>query len=267
MKKYIIGFIIGGIICTSIGVYAAMSYQASEITYKNTTVDQALDDLYSLSNASGVRVCKYESNEYGNSNDHYSVGTEYICDVSLNGTIQKSFYVLNVSGETVTLIMKQNLTQGTNKTTYTWMEARNYVDNLNWNVRPDLPSINDIAMAVGNNSWKVENSLSDSWFCFGTGYNQKCGSDSGTLKDDANTLKSRWLFNYLKGCVTSGCDSDTNLSGSEAHGYWARNSVLSSSNKAWLVRRGGQTYTYDITNNTYFGVRPVITVLKSNLYE
>ncbi len=45
MKKYIIGFIVG-IIVSSIGVYAITS---SDITYKNTTVDQALDTLYTNS--------------------------------------------------------------------------------------------------------------------------------------------------------------------------------------------------------------------------
>lgn len=44
-------FVVGGIICTSIGVYATISYQANQINYNNTTLDHVLDDLYTASNA------------------------------------------------------------------------------------------------------------------------------------------------------------------------------------------------------------------------
>ena len=44
MKKgLIIGIIIGGIIFGSIGVYAAYKYQASEVSYNNTTVEAAIN--------------------------------------------------------------------------------------------------------------------------------------------------------------------------------------------------------------------------------
>ena len=46
MKDKLIGFIIGGIVFGSIGVYAAIKMQASEISYKDPTVEQTLNSLY-----------------------------------------------------------------------------------------------------------------------------------------------------------------------------------------------------------------------------
>ena len=50
MKKYLIGFILGAIIFASISVYAVIKIQADEIGYNDTTVDQALNDLYTTAN-------------------------------------------------------------------------------------------------------------------------------------------------------------------------------------------------------------------------
>ena len=50
MKKYIIGFILGAIIFSGLSVYATIYYEASQITYKSTTLDHAIDDLYNTQN-------------------------------------------------------------------------------------------------------------------------------------------------------------------------------------------------------------------------
>jgi len=44
--KFILGFIAGAILCTTIGVMATLSYAASQIQYKNTTLDLAMNELY-----------------------------------------------------------------------------------------------------------------------------------------------------------------------------------------------------------------------------
>ena len=52
--KYIIVFFLGGIICTTIGVYATLTYNASQITYTKNNVEMplssALDELYTSAN-------------------------------------------------------------------------------------------------------------------------------------------------------------------------------------------------------------------------
>lgn len=50
-KKVILAFILG-VLISGVSVYAATNYLASEIVYNNTTVENALNELYDLSNAS-----------------------------------------------------------------------------------------------------------------------------------------------------------------------------------------------------------------------
>ena len=50
MKKNILIFILGGIFFSCISVYATFSYSASQINYKTTTLDLALDELYTTQN-------------------------------------------------------------------------------------------------------------------------------------------------------------------------------------------------------------------------
>ena len=51
-RKYVfaIGFILGAIIFSTVSVFATASFLASQITYKSTTLDVALDDLYDKAN-------------------------------------------------------------------------------------------------------------------------------------------------------------------------------------------------------------------------
>ena len=46
MKKIILAFILGLVIAGSVGVYATILCDSSEVTYDNTTVEAALNDLY-----------------------------------------------------------------------------------------------------------------------------------------------------------------------------------------------------------------------------
>ena len=282
--KIILAFILAIIISVSISVYATITYTASQVTYGNTTVEGALNSLYTStsenettinnlqSQLNAYKICQYVGNTYGNSNNHYSLGTEYLCDVNLNGQNKKNFYILNVKGDTVTLIAKQNVTQETSKTTYTWIEAMSYVRNMTWKVSADLPKAQDIANAVGNTSWHVEEKDYANWFCFGGNYAISCGSNSGTLQNDSNTIKYRWLFNYTRECTNSGCLSSTSLGSTEAYGYWTRDIVAQNNDsnekhRAWRVNRLGDLNNNSITSSGNFGIRPTITVLKTNLYE
>ena len=50
MKKNILIFLLGGLFFSCISVYATIYYDASQINYKTTTLDHAIDDLYSTQN-------------------------------------------------------------------------------------------------------------------------------------------------------------------------------------------------------------------------
>ena len=73
MKKFIknnlkvfITILITAIICISGTVYAAIKIQASEIGYNDTTVDQALNDLYTTSNRFNSINISFSSVSYSN---------------------------------------------------------------------------------------------------------------------------------------------------------------------------------------------------------
>lgn len=54
-KKYLIGFVISGILSVSISVYAVVTFPSNDVTYdnsssglKSTNVKEAIDELYNL---------------------------------------------------------------------------------------------------------------------------------------------------------------------------------------------------------------------------
>ncbi len=255
--KLFIGILIGLVI--SGGVVYATGVLASEISYKNGTVQDALDDLYSAPQVK--KFCELKSGTA------LTIGSKYECDPG-DGT-KRNFYVLAVDTNKVKLIMEHNITEGTSATTMTWMNAIKYIDNnlvSSWiNVLDvDLPSAQDIANAVGNTSWKIEDKNASGWFYLDS-KNEIYGQTQ--VASASNLSNFAWLYNYTRECSAYGCDASTSLSASEAYGYWAKEIVSQASDsksRAWRI------YTYghldnSPTNLTDNGVRPVITVLKSNL--
>ncbi len=61
-NKFIFGLVIG-IIISSVTVYAANKYSSSDITYKNTTVENALNDLYANTLKTEYEGLKFKRNE------------------------------------------------------------------------------------------------------------------------------------------------------------------------------------------------------------
>lgn len=277
MKKFLInnmiGFTLSAIIFGSIGVYAASQILATSIIYKNTTVDQALDDLYIKTNElSNRKICQLYDGYTAN-----TIGAKYECLVGYdlnddNTEIKKDFYILAIDNNKVKLIMDKNITQGTSKTTMTWMDAMQYIDNNNlkskWSNVLDvsLPSAQDIANAVAKSNWYSSQIIGDStwdnyynnyWFCLETGLR-----DSQTDCNNSTT-KTLWLWDYLRDCGEFHCKN--NLNSTEAWGYWT-NTMVPGTDNAWLINRRGSLCTReDITNAGAEGVRLVITVLKTNL--
>lgn len=74
--KIILAFLLGLVIAGSIGVYATIKIQASEIGYNDTTVDQVLDELYTKK-SQGVQVATLttQGETYTMQNDGYITGT------------------------------------------------------------------------------------------------------------------------------------------------------------------------------------------------
>ncbi len=249
--KIIIAVIITFIVTLSMGVYATIKLQANEVEYNNTTLDKVLDDLYGVDR---MDFCHLESEQFGTKNN---VGAKYKCNLGDN--VDRYFYILTVNSNTVDLIMDTNLVSD-----LSYSNAMNYLSTgdgssykTSWknvyNIK--LPDAVAIARAVGNNSWTV----SSTWFYFDK-YN---GSYGQTKVASASNLSNyRWLFNYTKGCTNYGCDSGTDIS-TMSNAYVT--SSVSGSDYRVVDYRGIISSGPTSDTASRFNVRPVITVLKSNL--
>ena len=76
MKKLIIGFILGAILFTGVGVLASQLF-ARDIIYGNTNVESALNDLYTKANKTPTQVATLTTQgaTYTMQNDGYITGT------------------------------------------------------------------------------------------------------------------------------------------------------------------------------------------------
>ena len=120
-----------------------------------------------------------------------------------------------------------------------------------------LITAGEVAQITGNTTWDERTAKNIYYF------DSKTTTASTTCKSGNTTgCKYGWLDDRTsKKCTTYGC---LNNSDKETYGYWTASSRADSSNYAWgvssaSVRNNGVRYSRD------YGVRPVITILKSNL--
>lgn len=261
-------FLLGFVFVSSIGVYATIKIQASEIGYKNGSVEDALNYLYGRANNNNHGISKFCELEDGYT--HLTVGAKYKCQLGENDKNQNNqliyryFYILKINNNSVDMIMDRNITDEISSHTLSWSDAINFFDSeigisfINkWNNLIDtninLPSIESLFNVIG---FTLNNS-EGSWNCF----------DGHKLNDypwcSPNTNSEfSWLFNYLTDCENSGCDTESN---STSSGYWTSSKSYDNYH-TWRVDKNGYLANgSSISNNTSNGVRPVITILKDNL--
>ena len=264
LKSRIFLVIVCALVFTSIGVFADNDLLASrKVTYNDRRVDGALNELYQKAasiNLEGKKVCKLIDETYGS---YLGIGSKYECEVATG--VKKNFYILKNNGREVTLIMERNITEGTNTTTMTWNNAMKYVDNNNlrttWTnvLDVDLPKAQAIANAVGNTNWYAGDN--NAWWCLET--KQKDTSSLPYCYNNDGDLETLWLWDYTRECTSWHCQHS--LGTTEAYGYWTRD-LISNTVNAWYVDKIGILNYDPVSNSTLNGVRPVITVLQSNLY-
>ena len=128
-------------------------------------------------------------------------------------------------------------------------------DTKDWKNTARLITANEIAKITENTGFDVTQT-GQSWFCLDT--NQK--DTTNWCSKAQGTSKYAWLFDYTSVCTDYGC----NISDSSNYGYWTSSPYKGNSTHAWIVRRGGYLSDYIVTH-AVFGVRPVITISKSNI--
>ena len=175
----------------------------------------------------------------------FNYGDEYICNLGdTDDSKNLIFFVLDKTDTEVSLIMNKNLGG-----TVTWCKSGSNnscaADNLIENLNSYTSNWTKLTSLNGKITLPTADQLT---------------SASGKIFDDEGGASglSSWLYDYLEG---------TTHSVSGFYGYWTSTPDAYSSRQAWYVRNnGGISYEYvDYDLTSYFGIRPVITISKSQL--
>ena len=243
------------------------------IEIKNSSVksyDIGIDG-YAVSNGKVKKVSTTKKFENGTV-VYYNPGTgkkcnDYIEANSKTGTNSgcMKWYVFNdkEGNATVNVILDHNTTANVawnltgNNSEMKEVKKALENDTKDWKNTARLITANEVAKITGNTGFDASKENQD-WFCLDT--NQ---SDSTTWCSKAQgTSEYAWLFDYTNGCTNFGC----NKSDSSPWGYWTSSPYKgNSSSYAWLVQgNGALSRSFDVTT-TDTGIRPVITISKSNV--
>ena len=127
-------------------------------------------------------------------------------------------------------------------------------DTRTWKNTARLITANEIAKITEKTGFDASKKNQD-WFCLDT--NQP-DTTSYCAKAQGKS-KYAWLFDYTKECTSYGC----NVSDSSTWGYWTSTQYVNSIH-VWFVARNGRL-DVNSASSTGHGVRPVITISKSNI--
>ena len=123
-----------------------------------------------------------------------------------------------------------------------------------------LITAQELAQITGNTPWDEKVAVNSNWYYF----DSKTTTASTTCTDGNITECSyRWLYDRTNNnCTKYGC---LNNSDKETYGYWTASSRAANSNYAWRVNYNGNVISLNVDNNNRNGIRPVITISKSQL--
>ena len=129
------------------------------------------------------------------------------------------------------------------------------IDTSTWKNTARLITPNEIAKITRHPTFDV-NKENQTWFCLDTNKSDTTNWCSKAQR----TSKYAWLFDYTKECTNYGC----NTSDSSNYGYWTNSSYKGNSTHAWDIYRYGYLDS-GVVSNGGIGIRPVITISKSNI--
>ena len=185
----------------------------------------------------------------------YDVGVTYTCE--LGDGEENTFYVLETSGDNVSLIAGMNL-----GATVSWAIKEDYLaaggTEADWNSVYTDGGNNNLGPLTANKILKERTSgwtkLDENQITLPSG--QQIATAGGDTKwtesNYTETTLPTWLNSYTK--FTTG-----------TYGYWTSSPHSSSASDAWRVNYGGILTGCGVDSGNDIGVRPVITVSKSNL--
>ena len=214
-------------------------------------------DGYVVSNGEVEKVSTTKKIDNGTAVYYNPVSGEK-CSESEEGCMK--WYVFNdkEGNATVNVILDHNTTAGVawnstgNNNEMKEVKTALENDTKDWKNIARLITANEVAKITGNTGWDASNE-NQPWFYLDS-------NNQTQTTNSSNKSKYAWLFDYTYECTDYGC----NTLDSSTRGYWTSTSYKDNSTYAWLVFRFGNL-SNDIVSYAGFGVRPVITIAKSNI--
>ena len=202
-------------------------------------------------------------------NDDGGVTVNLILDHNTTALVawNSSTNVSNASGpsEVLTQLKKDTeLWKGTELSANYTMDQTGQTSNANYTIdysgyKARLITAKEIAQITGNTSWNEKVATHSNWYYF----DSKTYIVSDTCKKgNTSGCQYGWLYDRTHtSCTTYGC---LNNSDKETYGYWTASSCADDYYNAWILSADG-FISDDYVDSDNYGVRPVITILKSKL--
>ena len=237
----------------TVGDYT-VSYNSTKKTYEATEKGSSTTTALCTANTSKVSALVWAgNNDPGQESSYtrqkvgllasesgaYTPGVTYTCE--LGDGESNTFYVLEENGDNVSLIAGFNLGD-----TVAWSEdGSNHKDE-------DVSKQAVTAKAALKERTSGWTRLTESQISLPTA-SQIATASGKIINDNGASISglSTWLYSYTKTPV--------------AYGYWTSTPFASRSNSAWYVFCDGSLNHNNVDHDDVYGVRPVITVLKTNL--
>ena len=225
-------------------------------------------DGYAVSNGEVKKVSTTKSFKNGTA-VYYNPETENKCSKeeakSTTGTKRgcMKWYVFNdkEGNATVNVILDHNTTANVawnstgNNSEMKEVKKALENDTKDWKNTARLITANEVAKITKHSTFDASRENQDR-FCLDTNKPDTanwCAKTKGTSK-------YTWLFDYTSVCTDYGC----NISDSSNWGYWTSIPYKDNTINVWVVNSYG-SLTLDYVTRTVVGIRPVITISKSNI--
>ena len=239
-------------------------YNDGEVVYFNVTAGKRCSNYTETQSNIGV---KEDCMKFYAFNDNGGVTLNLILDHNTTATVAWNSSKSNTNGPKEVLAQLKEDTSswiGTITPSNYTMNQTGQTGNANYTIdyssyRARLITANEIAQITGNTTWDEKSTNSPFYL------DTKTTTISDACKDgDTSGCSYGWLYDRTsQTCTKYGClnDADSAMTG---FGYWTSSSRAVNTSYAWRVSFYGNV-SYSIVSDNGYGVRPVITISKSQL--
>ena len=237
--------------------YGDVIYYNGKVVYFNVDTGEKCDNYTETQSNTGVKSGCMKFYAY---NDDGGDKINLLLDHNTTATIAWNSSESNINGPSEEFLNKLN------EDTKDWQGTEmptNYSINLgegkaNYTIdysayKARLVTANEVAQITNNTSW--DETTSTNWYYL----------DTNTKEKSTIGFRYGWLYDRTNvSCKDNGClnNADSSMNG---YGYWTVSSHVGHTNAAWLMSSFGNVSGSGIASSDYYGIRPVIEVLKSKL--